>query len=520
MRRRRLHSGVTFLRDRLLAIAGMGAVVLVLAAFSGAMSAPVSRASAAYARFVGAPCPAGVPANVKNPRCGYLVVPENRARPAGRKIRLAVLSIPAVSHHPSRVPVVYLNGGPGSDAIGFARELVDAGLNRDRELIVLAQRGTYGSKPLLPCRSLDDFRANLDRRLDAPSTGRGLAAAAARCRRQLRARGVDLAPFNTIENAADVANLRRVLGIRSWDVFAHSYGTELGLTYMRLYPQGIHSVVLDGTVPPSVASLGWTWSSFRESFDNIFRTCRAQKACRARYPQIAQTYVHLVNRLEAHPLRTSVFVPGLKRRIKVMLDGGVLVNWLTRQSHFPTTVPLEIDELAHGRPQRIALEWAEARAIPPAHRGIFGYGLTYGVWCSEWIPFESPRQELRLAKRAFPGFPQSVLVQAPQLTWLREICRSWNVPKAPTSIRNLTRSKIPTLAITGTFDAQTGARWGAYAARKLANSIVVELPGVAHGAVANPCGASVINSFYDHPYHPDTSCVRSVRPPQFVIGPP
>lgn len=520
MGRRNLHSGVGVLRLRLLAIAGAIALGVLLAGIGAATSARVTRMSAGDARFVSARCPTGLPANVKNPRCGYLVVPENRARPAGRKIRLAVVRIPAVSHDPSRVPVVYLNGGPGSDALGFSGELVDAGLNHHREVIVLAQRGTYGSKPLLPCRPLDNFRAKVGRRLSAPSTGRGLAAAAARCRARLRARGIDLAAFNTIENAADVADLRQVLKIRSWDVFAHSYGTELGLTYMRLHPAGIHSVVLDGTVPPSVASLGWTWSSFRESFDNIFNACRAQKPCRERYPHIAQTYVRLVNRLAAHPVTTSVWVPGLKRRVTVNLDGDALVNWLTRQSHFAATVPLEIDELAHGHPRRIALEWAEARATAPAHRGIFGYGLTYGVWCSEWLPYQTKRQELRLARRAFPGFPGSVLAQAPQLTWLREICHSWNVPKAPASIRDVTRSKIPTLAITGTFDAQTGAQWGSYAARTLKNSIVVELPGVAHGAIANPCGAKVINSFYNHLRHPDTSCVRSVHPKKFVIGPP
>ncbi|HEY3943924.1 MAG TPA: alpha/beta hydrolase, partial [Solirubrobacteraceae bacterium] len=223
----------------MLGSAGAAALAVLLAGLVGATSARVTRVSAANARFVGAPCPAGVPANVKHPRCGYLVVPENRARPGGRKIRLAVVRIPAVSRDSSGVPLVYLNGGPGSDALSVSGELVDSGFNRDREVIVLAQRGTYGSKPLLACRSLDDFRANLDRRLDARSTGRGLAAAAARCRAQLRARGVDLAAFNTTENAADVADLRRVLGIRSWDVFAHSYGTELGLTYMRLYPKGI-----------------------------------------------------------------------------------------------------------------------------------------------------------------------------------------------------------------------------------------------------------------------------------------
>ena len=508
------------LRARLVLLVGLLALVALLAEFGGSTSARGRHASAAHARFVNAPCPKDLPANVKNPRCGSLIVPEDRARPNGRQVRLTVLRIPALSAHHSPVPVVYLNGGPGSDALSFSAELVDAGLNRDREVIVLAQRGTKGSQPFLPCRSIDDVRANsLDLKFDAPSTGRKLAAAAARCRTQLRARGIDLAAYNTTENAADVADLRQALGIRNWDVFAHSYGTDLALTYMRVDPQGIRSVVLDGTVPPSVASPGWTWSSFREFFDNLLKACRAQKPCRARYPHIGQTYVRLVNRLEAHPVTTTVSVPGIERPVKVKIDGGVLVNWLTRQSHFPTTVPLEIDELAHGHPQRIALQWAEARALPPAARGIFAYGMTYGVWCSEWIPYETPSQELRLAKRAFPGFPRSVLAQAPQLTWLRSICQRWNVPKAPKSIRAVTRSNIPTLAITGTFDAQTGAQWGAYAARTLKHSIVVDLPGVAHGAVATPCGATVINSFYNNPRHPDTSCVRSVHPPQFVIGP-
>jgi pimeloyl-ACP methyl ester carboxylesterase len=215
-----------------------------------------------------------------------------------------------------------------------------------------------------------------------------------------------------------------------------------------------------------------------------------------------------------------VKVPDREERTKVKIDGGVLVNWLTRQSHFSSTVPLEIHQLAQGHPHRIAKQWAEARALPREHRGNFAYGLPYSIWCSEWVPFESRKQEMFKAKRAFPGFPRSVLAQGPQLTFLRKICQRWNVPKAPNSIRDVTHSSIPTLAITGTFDAQTGARWGSYAARTLSNSTVVELPGVSHGAFANPCGAKVINSFFDHPNAADTRCVRNVHPNRFVVKPP
>ena len=51
---------------------------------------------------------------LKAARCGYLVVPENRSRPAGRSIRLAVAIVPALSRRPAPDPVVYLAGGPAA----------------------------------------------------------------------------------------------------------------------------------------------------------------------------------------------------------------------------------------------------------------------------------------------------------------------------------------------------------------------------------------------------------------------
>jgi len=135
------------------------------------------------------------------------------------------------------------------------------------------------------------------------------------------------------------------------------------------------------------------------------------------------------------------------------------------------------------------------------------------------VPYETASAQLAAGRRAFPAFPAPVLTQAPQLTFLRAACRAWNVPKAPRSIRAITRSAIPTLAITGSFDTQTGAQWGHYAARTLSRSIVVTLPGVAHGAYYNSCGASVITSFFGRPQAPDTRCVASLQPPRFTIGP-
>lgn len=499
---------------KLTVLAGLLATTLAAVPSGAAAEGSVVRTEHT-SRFVPGPCPPTLPHGVRA-GCGYLVVPESRARPHGQQLRLAVAIVPSQSPGPHGDPIVFLPGGPGQDAISDIKQITETGLNRDRDLVVMSQRGTLSSPPALTCPEIDRFyQQRIGLPYDAPSTGRLYVQAVSACRGRLAAEGVDLAAYNSTESAADLADLRTALDIPEWNVFSHSYGTELALTYMRRYPQGIRSVTLDGVVPPSVATPGWTWSSVKESFDNITGACAAQPACRTRYPELAAVFTGLVSRLEAHPVTTQVTVPGAGP-VTVVLDGGALVNWMVRASHTPAEFPMAVDELAHGNPQLVAEQWASTRL--PGSEGIFAHGLSLSVWCSEWVPFETAREQLTAGLRAFPTFPTSVLAQAPQLAFLREACRAWDVPAADPSIREVTRSTIPTLAISGSFDAQTGAVWGRYAALTLRNSIVVTLAGVAHGVFDTPCGSHVITSFYDRPDHPDTRCVASVQPPPFIIG--
>jgi hypothetical protein len=64
-----------------------------------------------------------------------------------------------------------------------------------------------------------------------------------------------------------------------------------------------------------------------------------------------------------------------------------------------------------------------------------GYGLMYGVICSEWVPFEPEPQILVQGRLAFPNYPDMVLSLASGLPYLTEDCAVWNVPKAPATAR-------------------------------------------------------------------------------------
>jgi pimeloyl-ACP methyl ester carboxylesterase len=266
-------------------------------------------------------------------------------------------------------------------------------------------------------------------------------------------------------------------------------------------------------------SPGWAWTSVKEAFDNMTNACTAQPTCNTRYPNLAQTFIDQVNQLETHPFTTTVNVPQVGDTT-VVLDGGALLGWFTTiATHFPEEFPESVDELAHGNPKRIAERTGTIRATP-SNVGLVGQGMALSIMCGEWVPFESPDDQLRLSQRAFPAFPDSVKAQPPQFPFIRQECDVWNVPKAPDWVRGVTDSAIPTLVLSGSFDGQTGPQWGRYVAQHLSHSIVAVVPGAAHGVYLYPCGAKIVASFFNTPQQPDTSCVNTTQPPPYTITPP
>ncbi|MFD0350655.1 alpha/beta fold hydrolase [Kitasatospora aburaviensis] len=436
----------------------------------------------------------------------------------GRTIRLAVAIIPAASAKPAPTRWCSWRRSRRRRVRGHPF-LVDSGVNRDRELIVMAQRGTLHSQPSLACPEIDRFDAEaVGLPHDAPSTGRLLVRAATECRDRLTADGIELSAYNTTENAADFADLRTALGVKHWNVYGYSYGTELALTYLRLHPQGIRSVAIDSVVPPQVVSLPWTWDSAREGIGAIFAACEAQPRCKERYPDLPRTLTEQVRRLEAHPHADRAAAGG-GDPVKVVLDGGALVNLLVADgSAVPSVdVPAALDELAHGNPERLAR--ARAAGATPSN-GEIAHGLTQSVACAEWVPGFSEADLLKAGRRAFPGWPDTVLAQAPQLPFEHDVCRAWNVPDRTAVQRVATYSMVPALVVSGTFDAKTGASWGPYTARTLTRSTTVLIPGIGHFVVPqSPCAASVLTSFLDHPTAPDTACVAGLAPKPFTITP-
>ncbi len=182
---------------------------------------------------------------------GHLMVRENRKKPDSNLIEIVFVRLKSTSDKPS-FPTVYLDGGPGSSAIGIAsvpdymrafQKLREAG-----DVILLDQRGVGQSKPNLTYRAAESLPLDVfaDREV-ALRTFKERAKVAAD---HFRSQGIDILAYNSIESANDVDDLRKALGAEKLNLVGFSYGTHLGLACLRYHGKNLNRVVLVGTEGP------------------------------------------------------------------------------------------------------------------------------------------------------------------------------------------------------------------------------------------------------------------------------
>lgn len=181
---------------------------------------------------------------------GYLIVPENRTDPQSKSIQLPVYIFKSRNPNPKADPIIYTVGGPGYTTMTSAPYMNYYSYLDDRDFILFEQRGTLYSKPHLDCPEWSKAISITN----SPNFAKAkkdsiLKVAASECRDRLIAKGIDLNGYHTQEIAADIADLRKVLGLKSYNLLTISYSTKIAQVLMRDYPEGIRSVVMDGALP-------------------------------------------------------------------------------------------------------------------------------------------------------------------------------------------------------------------------------------------------------------------------------
>jgi pimeloyl-ACP methyl ester carboxylesterase len=487
-----------------------------------ARTSAVTPASMVGPRFEPAPCPftpAADQVEGHSLSCGFVLVPENRARPEGNWLRLAVAVFKSrtVVTRPS---LIFLGGGPGTFVLERFGPWVSGArardLTADRDFVLFDQRGVGFSQPSLYCQELVDLKYQIigSHPTREQETEDQVAAAFA-CRDRLVASGIELAAYNTAANAADVNDIRVALGYDRVDVWGLSYGTRLALAVAQDFPEAVHSLVLDSALPPSVNQVVDRVANAERAFQVLFDGCAADVACASAYPDLETVFYDLVAQLNTTPARYLAQHPRTGVVHNVVLTGDrlvrTLVDALDDASLIPF-VPLVAVSIQHGDFTLMSqatslLTFTDSRSA----------GMFYSVNCTDMVSRTSAPQ-LFAARRTVRAEIAEALSEDARL----RICAGWGAAQPRPSASRPVVSDVPTLILAGEYDPLTPPAYAEIAGRTLRNSSWFEFPAIGHAVVpTSPCALAMMIDFLATPaLTPDASCIADMGPPAWVIPSP
>lgn len=421
-------------------------------------------------------------------RCGTIAVPEDRARPAGRMIRLNVIIIPA-SGERRPPPLFDIDGGPSVADTKNAGFYLTAGspYHEHRDIVLVDQRGT-GRSNGLRCPELEAAEAAYEPMypLDAVR----------RCRIELEKRA-NLRLYGTTEGVADMDAVRQALGYQKIDLFALSYGTLFALRYMATYPKNVRAAVLLSVAPPSATPPRYHAQAAERGLQRLFAQCRADAACGRAYDP---------DRDLAAALAKLQAIPGAPSK-EVFMEK---LRWLLYVPRTGRTVPFIVHAAAQGELKPFL------DATKPRGPSLFNEGMYLSVTCAESLGLFAYAPAAAAARRTRFGDYR--------LRRQHSACVEWPKGKVPPHFLDLPHTDATVLILSGLLDPVTPPDWGAAVARSLPNAHQVSIPEMAHlfDGLSNPeCFDSIVLKFYQNAdaKHLDTSCVRKMTPPPFKTDP-
>lgn len=181
-------------------------------------------------------------------------------------------------------------GGPGASGYDFVAESVDFAVSEQLQerydIIGFDPRGVGRSTPVkcLDTAGMDDFLYDLPQHpRGTPEWEEELVAENQRFADACEQNSGGILEFITTDQAArDMDLIRGVLGDEKLTYLGYSYGTFLGATYAKLFPDRVGRLVLDGAIDPSVSGtdVGITQGiGFERALRTYMQSCLDGEGC-------------------------------------------------------------------------------------------------------------------------------------------------------------------------------------------------------------------------------------------------
>lgn len=399
---------------------------------------------------------------------GKLFVPENRQKPGSRLLELAFIRLPSTAKNPLP-PVIFLAGGPGGSGIQTGRladyfQAVKA-IREVADVILLDQRGTGASTPDLACPgTFGELSATaLRSRADALPA---FTAMTQKCADKMRAQGLDFDGYTILESADDIDDLRKALNLKKVSLWGHSYGTQLAFATLRRHEASVERVIVMSV--EGVANTEKLPSDVDHYFAELAVLCKND--ARAQMPDLLATMRTALMKLDREPVTVAVANPanGSKRE---WIVGGFGVRLLVLQTIMNNTrslpaLPVLFASLARGETTVLAemLNAVQSAAMP--HADWFLIDGASGATAARRAQIQ------REAKDSLWGDLANFL-----LTDLKVV---WQPKDLGDVFRQPVKSRVATLFISGTLDANTPPHRTEERRQGFANSVHLVIENSGH----------------------------------------
>lgn len=392
---------------------------------------------------------------------GSLTVPARRRGGHGATIELRFVRLPALGAARGS-PIIYLAGGPGSSGIDAGRgerwPLFDS-LRRHGDVILLDQRGTGLSTPPPSCSQPWTFPN--DSASSEGSFNASLERAAALCAAEWREAGLDLASYNTADNAADVVELARALGGRV-RLVGISYGTFLAFAILRDHGALIERVVLAGSEGPDHTL------KLPLQADRVLEGLSRRYATNPEIPDLRASLARIVSGLETQPVWGEA--QGQNGPVRILIskyDVQLATAFLLATSTNAARLPVLVAAMERGDYSSMAQTvlfmrrfYAQLPAMPLAMDAA-----------SPVSPARINQARAQVDRSLFEN-----AVNAPSA----DFARALGVERLPSRWRSTLRTRVPALFVSGELDSRTPPENAEELRRGFRNGVHIVVQGAGH----------------------------------------
>ncbi len=452
-------------------------------------------------------------------QCGHLLVHEKPGDARSRKLALKVVRVKQPGPDVQSDPVVFLNGGPGggnletnrSAEMAVASFLDTSPWMSGRELILIDPRGAGGSEPDMTCERPPEWNRYQ----------RHIKGFYVRCSIDLQKGDIDLTAYNSHTMVSDLETLRRVLGIRRWNLYGASYGSRVGQLYLQRHPDVVRSVVLEGVVP--LATMTFERSPYirlHEVLGKLEADCQSPSPC----DQDALTSFALrdllIDRLSQtpaellvsgnEPIRALTGQTTALQRVSDQLLADILFLALYRNDTRDLILKAikELEDGAVDIGTDTAFEALVYKAVAVArHSDDRSLGAHWSIHCNDY------------GETDFWSKPSDVHVPKWVERWLEagkaaDPCDYWPRDSANVIGPEPVTENIPVLLLSGDYDPVTPPEWAEMVASHLPNAHWFNFAKTGHYVTENFCAQRVMTQFLDKPEkRPDPVCVSTMTIP-------